>query len=446
MASAMNTETVRLDWVGSVIDGRFTLLNWLGGSGSSGVFLTDLEEHPVRKAAIKLIPADAERARVLLAGWAATAPLSHPHLMRLFRAGRGQVGTTGLVYAVTEYAEEVLSEILPERPLTPDMAREMLDPLLDVLAYLHGKGFAHGHLKPSNLMVVDDRLKLSCDSIHVAGRLGIRPAMLSVYDAPEVAGGTISAATDVWSLGVTLVETLTQQPPAWERTANFEPVVPESVPQPFARIAKECLRLQPAQRCTLSDVEVRLRMDGEAPDSADETEKPKPARLRMAALVAAALVLLVVVAGMLMRSHKPQPSPTAVQQASTAAATPSQAAAPVEKPHSAPPVAQPARGGTAKGAVAGQVMPEVSERARATIEGKVLVTVRVAVDPSGRVTDASLESAGPSKYFANLALQAARGWQFTPAQKDGRPVPSVWILRFQFRRDGTDATPVETSP
>ncbi len=69
-----------------------------------------------------------------------------------------------------EYAEEDLSQILPERPLTPGEAREMLDPVLDALSYLHEKGFVHGHFKPSNIMVVDDQVKLSCDNLEVAGR------------------------------------------------------------------------------------------------------------------------------------------------------------------------------------------------------------------------------------------------------------------------------------
>src|SRR5713226_9453226 len=157
----MNTAATRDDWVGRVIDGRFTLLQWLGGSAWGDVFLTELPGHPAQKAAIKLIPADATDAEAYIASWAATTNLSHPHLMRLFHTGRCQINTAPLLYAVMEYAEEDLSQIIPVRPLTPDEAREMLQPVLDALSYLHEKGFVHGHLKPSNIMVVDDQLKLS---------------------------------------------------------------------------------------------------------------------------------------------------------------------------------------------------------------------------------------------------------------------------------------------
>src|SRR5277367_5956009 len=113
----MNTTTIRNDWVGSVVDGRFKLLEWLGGTDRSGVFLTELEEHRTRKAVIKLIPADAVDPDARLAGWALVKTLTHPHLMHLFRTGRCQVAGAGVLYVVTEYGAEVLSEVLRELPL-----------------------------------------------------------------------------------------------------------------------------------------------------------------------------------------------------------------------------------------------------------------------------------------------------------------------------------------
>ena len=161
----MSTATVRKDhdWVGRVIDGRFTLLQWLGGSESSDVFLTELPDNPTQKAAIKLVPADTVDADAYIAGWAATTTLSHPHLIRLFHTGRCQINSSVLLYAVMEYAEENLSQIIPERPLTPAEAREMLPPVLDALSFLHERSFVHGRLKPSNIMVVDNQLKISWD-------------------------------------------------------------------------------------------------------------------------------------------------------------------------------------------------------------------------------------------------------------------------------------------
>jgi len=60
-----------------------------------------------------------------------------------------------------EYAEQTLSQILPHRALSPDEVREMLLPTLDALAFLHRKNLVQGQLKPANLLVVNDQLKLA---------------------------------------------------------------------------------------------------------------------------------------------------------------------------------------------------------------------------------------------------------------------------------------------
>jgi serine/threonine-protein kinase len=459
----MNTETIRRDWVGRVIDERFTLLQWLGGTERSGVFLTELEGPGSQKAAIKLIPADAGDAEARIAGWAATMALSHPHLMRLLHTGRCQIDTAPLLYTVTEYAEEVLSQILLERPLTPSEAREMLDAVLDVLSYLHGKGFVHGHIKPSNIMAAGDQLKISSDSLYTAGELVKHFPAPSVYDAPEGATGTISPAADVWPLGVTLVEALTQHPPVWARSTDREPIVPESIPQPFAGIARECLLSDPARRCTLSDVKARLEAAPPQQVPATEPEKAAPAKLRVPALVAAALVLFAAIAVLLLRSHPTQQSPpTGKQQPVPATAAlqpqspvpenqkppvPETQEPPVPETQSSPaPETQTSNSAALNGVVAERVLPDVPQKASATIQGTIKVKIRVAVDPSGNVSNATIDWPGASKYFANLALGAAQHWRFKPATVDGQAVSSVWILEFRFTQTATEATPVETSP
>jgi TonB family protein len=91
-------------------------------------------------------------------------------------------------------------------------------------------------------------------------------------------------------------------------------------------------------------------------------------------------------------------------------------------------------------------MPEIPERAIETIRGQFELAIRASVDSNGIVSSAELDSPGPSRYFANLALQAVQQWKFKAAQVDGRPVPSVWVITFQFSQAATEVKPVEVSP
>jgi len=141
------------DWKtreGQVVGGKFSLRQWLGGSEHSAVFLTQQPGQPSANAAIKLIAADGAVADRQLSRWRAAAQLSHPHLMRIYEAGRCRVDGTPLLYVVMEYAEEDLSQILPQRPLAPSEVTDLLPPVLDALSYLHGQGFvpvSYTHLR-----------------------------------------------------------------------------------------------------------------------------------------------------------------------------------------------------------------------------------------------------------------------------------------------------------
>ncbi len=90
--------------------------------------------------------------------------------------------------------------------------------------------------------------------------------------------------------------------------------------------------------------------------------------------------------------------------------------------------------GADKAEIVRQSVPDVPQRARDTITGKIRVNVKVQVDASGKVVNAELNSPGTSQYFSTLAMQAAQRWQFAPAQADAR----VWVLQFGFEKTGTE--------
>ena len=242
-----------------------------------------------------------------LSRWELAATLSHPHLIRLFDFGRCRLDNIGLLYVVMEYAEENLSHVLPHRPLTGAEAYEMLDAVLDVLAYLHRKGFAHSHLKPANIMGVGDQLKISTDGVNLS-KSERGPVILGVYDPPELATRGASPAADVWSLGATLVEALTQGLPGFKETQE-DPGLPDTVPAPFLEIARHCLRRDPERRWTVAEITARLRQI--APAAQEQlSASPPPAFAKHRYIVPAAavgLALAAMVAGPLL-FDEPLPS------------------------------------------------------------------------------------------------------------------------------------------
>ncbi len=242
---------------GQIVDGRFRLIQYLGGTDSSAVFLTESGKNRDR-VAIKLIGADPTDADSQLSRLRRAAKLLHPHLARIFEAGRAQVGSASVVYIITEYAEEDLAQILPDRALTPEEVRDMLPFIIDALQFLHSHGFVHARLKPSNVLAVNDQLKLSLDGVCATGERGAPGEKATAYDPPELAPNGPSPAGDVWSLGMTIVEILTRRLPVWEWTGHADPPAPRNLPAPFLEIVRNCLRRDPAMRCTLREISENL--------------------------------------------------------------------------------------------------------------------------------------------------------------------------------------------
>jgi TonB family protein len=485
---------------GKVVDGKFHLGRYLGGSERSAVFLTERLQGAPRVAAIKLIPADPATADLQLSRWNLISRLSHPHVLQVFEAGRCRQDGEEVLYVVMEYAEENLAQILPKRSLTPDEALEMLKPTLEALAYLHGHGFVHGRLKPANIMVASEQLKLSSDGIVRIGE--IEGAGSRAYGLPDLPGTTAAPAQDIWSLGVTLVQVLTQLLPV--RNGQQEVTLPETLPPQFVDLAHNCLEPDPQRRCTLAEIAEHLHFKLPArtlgppampsPSTPVAAQRPAPARPARAtgkkqgrsALPAVAIGLTLLVAtfagwNLLNRGTSQSETPSVVAEQSEPSrpavtpAAPEAQAPPARVSNKLPPPttrktgtqsrqtatlktasevssvapASPLKAREASppspvvpGDVLRRVLPDVSRGASNTIRGTVRVLVKVRVDPAGNVAGVNMISAGPSRYFAQLAADAARQWKFSPAQRDGQAVSSAWNLRFEFIRGGVRATPV----
>lgn len=458
---------------GKTVDGEFRLIEHLGGAEESATFAATAPGGS--KAAINLVRANGS-AGELLARWKVAQDVSHPNLLRALRCGRCELNGNDFTFIAMEYAEENLSQVLPERALTPNEVREMLPAILDALDSLHANGLVHGHLKPSNIMAAADQLKLSTDSLFHAGE-PLRTQ--SPYNAPEVAAGVVPAS-DLWSLGVTLTEVLTQRRPTWEPGSTLAQL-PDNMPDQFRVIVQRCLIPDPGLRGTTADIRERLKpvpvITG--PTSVPTAARAKPKRAPVLVIVPA--VAAVAIGAFIAIPHKtenpasseqpaattqdpqaPPPVPSRPKAVLTEATdlrpAPASEKAEPEKPSKIEvlvpakasaniPVAAPPKPHTepvrrnvnGTDGVVHQVMPDVPQRAMRTITGKVRVQVKVHVNREGDVVSSEFVSRGPSSYFANLTMQAAKQWKFAPADASNR----AWNLQFEFRRSGISTNPTK---
>jgi len=464
------------EWENRVFDERFHLLRLLGASDSGAVFLAEDEDQGRRRVSIKLVPAYLDHD--LLPRWERAARVSHPRLIPILGTGWAKLEGTPVVYAVMQYAEENLGEILEQRPVDKEETAEVLRAVLEAIRYLHLRGLVHGHIKPANIMACGDVVKLSSDGIVVAETPQYPSWPCSVYHAPETKNGTLTPAFDLWGLGITLVAMLTQRSPRWEGPGGGAPLVPETLPQPFQDIARQCLEPDSRARGTAAEVLARLQQPAMVLPVAS---RPRPVwptaslvRRRYATAVTAVLALAMTLGWPKLRDHfrqlqavaaapsQPLPAPEtprtvkhritpltaasvmtskskALQESAPEAWSALPRSVTADAMAASPPApsstaAVPAKELVADQEVTERILPEVPQKALESIHGTLRVNVRVEVDRSGNVLEATVDTPGPSRYFIGLALQAARKWKFRPAA--GGLDTREGILQFDFRSSG----------
>ena len=226
------------------------------------------------RCVVKILRADRReekrvREAVLLEG-SLLSSFTHPHLVRGY-----EVHTTPAPAMVLEtLGGATLAALIDDGPLgVPDTAQLGLH-LVSVLSYLHAQDWLHLDVKPANIVVESGRATLI--DLSLVGRPGEgRPgAGTRGYLAPEQAiGRDLSAATDVWGLGVTLLEALTATMPhgdeaTWDSRRRLpvvhrrEPPPPppplDQVPPVYDDLLRGCLAHSPGHRPTLDQVRTVL--------------------------------------------------------------------------------------------------------------------------------------------------------------------------------------------
>ncbi len=333
-----------------VLDGRYVLESLLGRGGMAEVYQardTVLE----RDVAIKLfhqtgtLP-DGELRRSaevrLLAGF------SHRGLVTLFDAGRDASNPADpFTYLVMELVPgTTLARLIADGPLPREQVASIGEQLADALAYVHARGVVHRDIKPANVLVDTTGTSAKLADFGVArlvdsARLTVDGATLGTPDylSPEQAtGAPVGAASDIYSLGLVLLEALTGQRPFPGRgveaavvRVHQAPPIPGWVPPEWQGLLRDMTAIAPSDRPDAATV-VRLlagtRHEG-APTAVlaqPVTQPATPPRSRhriwwLAAALAAVVVLAGVLIGVLTTGG--QDPPAGSSATTPAAATPS---------------------------------------------------------------------------------------------------------------------------
>lgn len=270
--------------VGSVVGERYRIERLIGRGGMSIVYAAT-DTALGRTVALKVFAGDhagrsdfdRQSAEIgVLAG------LTHPGLVTLYDAFEAAAGEGVLVLEFVDGPD--LRARLREGPLAPEAIRLLGRSIADALAYVHSHGIVHRDVTPANILLPGER---SHGSLPVAKLtdFGIARVMESTrqtsegsvlgtanYLSPEQAvGATVGPASDVYSLGLVLLECHTGRRAfpgtgieALAARLHRAPEIPDTLSPAWREIIGACVAREPSDRPGADDLVRMLRRLGRA--------------------------------------------------------------------------------------------------------------------------------------------------------------------------------------
>jgi len=256
----------------TLIDNRYRVISRLGSGGMADVYLAQ-DQLLGREVAVKVLhhhfAEDHEFVERFRREASSAAALSHPNIVGIFDRGEWD----GTYYIAMEYvAGRSLKTIVREQgALDPAAAIDIVIQILRAARSAHRRGVIHRDLKPHNVILDEEgRVRVTDFGIARAGAsdMTLTGSIMGTaqYLSPEQAQGfAVTAASDLYSIGVILYELLTGVVPfegesavaiAFKQVAA-EPYPPSAlrpgIPPSLDAIVLRALAKDPAQRYASAD-------------------------------------------------------------------------------------------------------------------------------------------------------------------------------------------------
>jgi serine/threonine protein kinase len=227
-----------------------------------------------RYAAVKILsPAamqDPEKVRDFKLQSEFSAQIEHRNILPVFDFGEAD----GVIYRATRFVE---SGSLADHLSWFYSLNEALGLFQGIgagLEVIHGKGMVHGNLKPTNVLLDQDKQPLLTDF----GLAKVPDAGPTVYMSPEqVRGAKVDQRTDTYALGVLLYQVLTGEAPPMGTVAsprNRRPEIPEGV----ERVVLKAMAQDPEARfSSVHEFLNGLRGSIQIPEPVQPAVEPTPA-------------------------------------------------------------------------------------------------------------------------------------------------------------------------
>ena len=164
----------------------------------------------------------------------ASLMFSHPNLVEMLDCCE-VAPDSGPLFIISSYVEgenidKFINRKIRNLPHSEQRICNMFIPVLDALSYIHQKNIIHMDIKPSNIMVENERnirlMDLGIADVSMM-KSGVSSGMMGTpkYAAPEQFSNTqkrskLSPATDIYEAGVTLYELLTGKNPFSNRVSE----------------------------------------------------------------------------------------------------------------------------------------------------------------------------------------------------------------------------------